>query len=770
MAADLAKRSVVEEQGEYWQPCGYCRSSGDTSTSYGTPSAGFVAMSSSAPPRDCADPDTFASFLRSRTTPDEADLLDRGWRRCGKFLYKPNLAHTCCPPYTIRLHAGSFKPSKEQRRVLARLQRYLSGQRQGQQCGAANSTAKNGTAREMRVGCQMGSTNRHEASALDVTCESPQGADSQTRTAENGADISIFHETCCSKVFAETTVLESPCLSPKSLPRKLDPVKTISEAVDAVVIDVLGEIALPGDFVPPRAVVRPIPAQVKLQEGSKSLEYTCSVALAVAGVLRATRERRPRIMNSSATHEAAEAHCQELPPRKPILMQAGPQLTGKVPFTGANGLAELLAGALKERGFEVVATKGHLNFSRSASWYPRELAASEELQSAGTEGRTSDMTLDLQHDHAGVVNSAASLHGQPLRQAPSAGHAGVPQYKELAVTMARSSFIEEEYKLYKKYQVAVHNDNPRKVTPTSYRAFLVDSPLIPIQQLEDGSGPSSGFGSFHQQYRFDGRLVAVGVVDVLPKCLSSKYLFWDPDFAFLSLGKYSALQEIEWVRGASVACKSLQYYYLGYYIHTCPKMKYKAAYAPSDLLCPLRYKWVPYNLAGPMLDKEPYAVISDALPRTASPRLSTIHSGHDVASEKVSKAPEWGGNALSTLDEGQQLSLSENSADLWQSEEEVQGTSLSEEMAEADPEHSPTEDTSDPCSSFAGLPVLKAVAMDVVPTDLQERQAGDLVGKESLLPDTRIVLGHLEDTEHDEEQVLAHVAARVVGAGASWHP
>ena len=25
-----------------------------------------------------------------------------------------------------------------------------------------------------------------------------------------------------------------------------------------------------------------------------------------------------------------------------------------------------------------------------------------------------------------------------------------------------------------------------------------------------------------------GVLVAVGVVDVLPRCLSSKYLFWDP--------------------------------------------------------------------------------------------------------------------------------------------------------------------------------------------------------------------------------------------------
>jgi hypothetical protein len=29
--------------------------------------------------------------------------------------------------------------------------------------------------------------------------------------------------------------------------------------------------------------------------------------------------------------------------------------------------------------------------------------------------------------------------------------------------------------------------------------------------------PSCGYGSFHQQYWLDGKLVAVGVVDVLPR-------------------------------------------------------------------------------------------------------------------------------------------------------------------------------------------------------------------------------------------------------------
>lgn len=106
----------------------------------------------------------------------------------------------------------------------------------------------------------------------------------------------------------------------------------------------------------------------------------------------------------------------------------------------------------------------------------------------------------------------------------------------------------------------------------------------------------------------DGRLVAVGVVDVLPKCLSSKYFFYDPKFKWASLGKLSALREIEWVKRAAAATASsttphttasqnqsqqmqLKYLYLGYYIHDCPKMRYKAEYVPSELKCPVTGLW-----------------------------------------------------------------------------------------------------------------------------------------------------------------------------------
>lgn len=50
-----------------------------------------------------------------------------------------------------------------------------------------------------------------------------------------------------------------------------------------------------------------------------------------------------------------------------------------------------------------------------------------------------------------------------------------------------------------------------------------------------------GYGSFHQQYILDGKIICVGVIDILPSLVSSKYLYYDPEYDFLSLGTYSAL-------------------------------------------------------------------------------------------------------------------------------------------------------------------------------------------------------------------------------------
>ncbi len=80
-------------------------------------------------------------------------------------------------------------------------------------------------------------------------------------------------------------------------------------------------------------------------------------------------------------------------------------------------------------------------------------------------------------------------------------------------------------------------------------------------RLGQGNLMRSG-AQFHGAVRHAGELIAVGVVDVLPRCLSSAYLFWDPDWASLGLGKLTALKEIAWVQAASARSPALQWYHM----------------------------------------------------------------------------------------------------------------------------------------------------------------------------------------------------------------
>ena len=51
----------------------------------------------------------------------------------------------------------------------------------------------------------------------------------------------------------------------------------------------------------------------------------------------------------------------------------------------------------------------------------------------------------------------------------------------------------------------------------------------------------------------------------------------------------------------------LFYYYMGFYIHSCPKMRYKSQYDPSYLLCPETYEWFSVTECNPKLDTSKYS-------------------------------------------------------------------------------------------------------------------------------------------------------------------
>lgn len=85
--------SVVQYIGENASTCGYCHSQEDTSVSSGL-------------------------YCHSLQVEQYQQLVDRGWRRSGCYLYKPNMQRTCCPQYTIRLDVNKFSANKVARKFL----------------------------------------------------------------------------------------------------------------------------------------------------------------------------------------------------------------------------------------------------------------------------------------------------------------------------------------------------------------------------------------------------------------------------------------------------------------------------------------------------------------------------------------------------------------------------------------------------------------------------------------------------------------------------
>lgn len=144
---------------------------------------------------------------------------------------------------------------------------------------------------------------------------------------------------------------------------------------------------------------------------------------------------------------------------------------------------------------------------------------------------------------------------------------------DLQVTTRRPVMTEEIYQLYSRYIIARHSDGD--MFPPSreqFQSFLVS---------EDA------FCEFNE-FRLDGRLLAVAVTDRLSNGLSAVYTFFDPDESRRSLGRYAILWQIEQARRSGLPAV-----YLGYWIRNCRKMNYKTEYRPLEML--INQRWIRVN-------------------------------------------------------------------------------------------------------------------------------------------------------------------------------
>ncbi|KAK7695493.1 hypothetical protein QCA50_000129 [Cerrena zonata] len=177
------------------------------------------------------------------------------------------------------------------------------------------------------------------------------------------------------------------------------------------------------------------------------------------------------------------------------------------------------------------------------------------------------------------------------------------------VTLEHSSFTEEKFDLFEIYQKDIHHEDDKD--PDGFNRFLVETPLhyeaIPYPGTKPDHLPSE-YGSYHQLYRLDGELIAMGIIDILPHCVSSVYFMYNSTWERFSLGRLSALREISLAREIHDAgVPNMQFLYMGFYIHSCPKMRYKGEYSPSFLADPEDYSWHPLGQCKTLLDNHRFA-------------------------------------------------------------------------------------------------------------------------------------------------------------------
>ena len=90
---------------------------------------------------------------------------------------------------------------------------------------------------------------------------------------------------------------------------------------------------------------------------------------------------------------------------------------------------------------------------------------------------------------------------------------------ELLTVLVTEKF--SRYSLFANYQKVVHKEPPSRISKAGFRSFLCSGLA---QKTYEQDGKERKIGSYHQCYRLDGRLVAMGVLDLMPQCVSSVYL------------------------------------------------------------------------------------------------------------------------------------------------------------------------------------------------------------------------------------------------------
>ena len=141
------------------------------------------------------------------------------------------------------------------------------------------------------------------------------------------------------------------------------------------------------------------------------------------------------------------------------------------------------------------------------------------------------------------------------------------QNQDLEMVLRPPSITQQHLRLYQRY----HQD-------MSQRRGWPGKDISPVDYFQTFVEGGEGFA--HELLFLDrDRLLAVALVDLLPRAISAVYCFYEPTLRKRSLGVFSVLEQVGLARE-----RGAPYLYLGYWVAGNASMRYKANYHPHQIL------------------------------------------------------------------------------------------------------------------------------------------------------------------------------------------
>lgn len=472
--------------------CGYCKENDEKkSTNY---SSGFST--------DSITPHMYEKMMFA------------GWRRCGKYIYKPDLEKTCCKLYTLRLETDKFKINKNQKRVMKNFRKYLIGEKELKTIVDVNDEMKNADL------------------SVDIYSD----------------DILKILVNFIRNILFSTLMI--------NLENSIDLEKIKSE----------------------------IKIHHNPQKNNKFGDYSTNLNLLIFH----------QIKNCSSFKQKFETNTNFYLECSKLFKQ----------FVSENDKV-----FFDKYDINISEKTGHLNFIVKSN---REEFI--EYITKFQEKKKLSLNKPKKANPIQVEDPYKLEYFDEIVNVPVMSKSQLKHHYTLELEK-NSHFTNEKFEVYKKYQRIIHKDEEKKITPDRYKDSWGSTNLkFPEKHKVTNKSKlhPENFGTYDLIHRIDGKIVAVGILDILPNAISSVYLYYDPDLSFLNLGIFTAVREIEYIQFLkSTFDENIKYYAMGFFSYTCQKLKYKGEYFSTELLCPVNYNFVELSKIVHLIKDNKYVRLTD---------------------------------------------------------------------------------------------------------------------------------------------------------------